>query len=50
MSLSLLLVILLVLLLIGGFPTAGYGYGNNVLYVIGVVLLVVVVLALTGVV
>ncbi len=52
MSLGLLLAIVLLLALFGGFSGRvrgyGYGYGHNGVGLIGVVLIVVVVLMLTG--
>jgi hypothetical protein len=52
MSLGLILVIVLVIFLLGGFSGKlggyGYGYGNGGVGVIGVVLIVVVILLLTG--
>ncbi|WP_353226536.1 DUF3309 family protein [Novosphingobium sp.] len=52
MSLGLLLAIVLIVLLLGGFSGRvggyGYGYGNGGISVLGVVLIVVVVLILTG--
>ena len=52
MSLGLLLAIVLLIALFGGFSGRvggyGYGYGNNGVGLIGVVLIVVVVLLLTG--
>lgn len=47
---SLILIILLVLLLAGGLPTWGYsaGWGYGPSGIVGVILLIVVVLALTG--
>jgi hypothetical protein len=52
MSLGLLLAIVLIVLLLGGFSGRvggyGYGYGNGGISVLGVVLIVVVLLILTG--
>lgn len=52
MSLGLILVIVLVIFLLGGFSGKlggyGYGYGNGGVGVIGVVLIMVVILLLTG--
>ena len=52
MSLGLILVIILVIALLGGFSGRfggyGYGYGHGGVGVLGVVLIVVVVLLLTG--
>ena len=47
---SLILIILLVLLLLGGLPTWGYssGWGYGPFGALGVILLVVVILMLTG--
>ncbi len=52
MSLGLILVIVLVIFLLGGFSGRlggyGYGYGTGGVSVIGIVLIVVVILLLTG--
>ena len=52
MSLGLLLLIVLVIALLGGFSGRlggyGYGYGNGGISVLGLVLIVVIVLILTG--
>ena len=50
MSISLIVIILLVLLLIGGFPSWGYsrGWGYGPSGIIGVILVVVIVLVLLG--
>jgi hypothetical protein len=52
MSLGLILIILLVIFLLGGFSGRlggyGYGYGHGGIGVIGVILIIVVVLLLTG--
>jgi hypothetical protein len=52
MSLGLILVIVLVIFLLGGFSGRlggyGYGFGNGGVSVIGIVLIVVVILLLTG--
>jgi len=52
MSLGLILTILLVIFLLGGFSGRfggyGYGYGHGGISVIGVILIVLVVLLLTG--
>ena len=52
MSLGLILVIVLVIFLLGGFSGRlggyGYGFGNGGVGVIGIVLIVVVILLLTG--
>jgi len=52
MSIGLILVILLVIFLLGGFSDRfggyGYGYGHGGIGVIGVILIVVVVLLLMG--
>lgn len=52
MSLGLILVIVLVVFLLGGFSGKlggyGYGFGNGGVGVIGIVLIVVVILLLTG--
>jgi Protein of unknown function (DUF3309) len=52
MSLGLILIILLVIFLLGGFSGRvggyGYGYGNRGIGVIGIILIVVVILLLTG--
>jgi hypothetical protein len=52
MSLGLILLIVLVIALLGGFSGRlggyGYGYGNGGISVLGVVLIIVVVLLLTG--
>lgn len=52
MSLGLILVIVLVVFLLGGFSGRvggyGYGFGNGGVGVIGIVLIVVVILLLTG--
>ena len=52
MSLGLILVILLVIFLLGGFSGRfggyGYGYGHGGIGIIGVILIVVVVLMLLG--
>ncbi|WP_169719683.1 DUF3309 family protein [Novosphingobium acidiphilum] len=52
MTLGLLLTIVLVIALLGGFSGRiggyGYGFGNGGISVIGVVLIIVVVLLLTG--
>jgi hypothetical protein len=47
--LSTILIILLILFLIGGIPTGGYGYGNGAHISLGTVLVVVILLALFGV-
>jgi len=50
MTLSTILIIILIILLIGGFPawphSAGWGYGPS--GIIGILLVVVLILALTG--
>jgi Na+/melibiose symporter-like transporter len=52
MSLGLILVIVLVVFLMGGFSGQlggyGYGYGHGGIGVIGIILIVVVILVLTG--
>jgi Na+/melibiose symporter-like transporter len=52
MSIGLILIVLLVIFLLGGFSGRlggyGYGYGHGGISVIGVLLLIVVVLLLTG--
>jgi hypothetical protein len=52
MSLGLLLAIILVIALFGGFSGRfggyGYGYGHGGISVIGIVLIVVIILLLTG--
>ncbi len=52
MSLGLVLIIVLVVFLAGGFSGRlggyGYGYGNGGIGVIGIILIVVVILLLTG--
>ena len=52
MSLGLILVVILVIFLLGGFSGKiggyGYGYGHGGVGVIGVILIVVVVLLVTG--
>ena len=52
MSLGLVLIILLVIFLLGGFSGRfggyGYGYGHGGVGVIGVIVIIVVVLLLTG--
>ena len=52
MSLGLILVIVLVIFLLGGFSGRlggyGYGYGHGGVGVIGIILIVVVILLLTG--
>src|ERR1700689_5259942 len=52
MSLGLILVILLVIFLLGGFSGRfggyGYGYGNGGIGVMGIILIILVVLLLTG--
>ena len=52
MSLGLILVVLLVIFLLGGFSGRfggyGYGYGHGGVGVIGVILIVVVIMLLTG--
>lgn len=52
MTLSTILIIILVVLLLGGFSGRfggrGYGFGNNGIGLIGVVLIILVVLALSG--
>jgi hypothetical protein len=52
MSLGLILLIVLVIALLGGFSGRiggyGYGYGNGGISVLGVVLIIVVILVLTG--
>ena len=52
MSLGLILIIVLVVFLAGGFSGKlggyGYGYGNGGIGIIGIILIVVVILLLTG--
>jgi Na+/melibiose symporter-like transporter len=52
MSLGLILTIILVIMLLGGFSGRfggyGYGYGNGGVSVIGVILIIVIILLLTG--
>jgi Protein of unknown function (DUF3309) len=52
MSIGLILVVLLVIFLLGGFSGRlggyGYGFGNGGISVLGVLLIVVVVMLLTG--
>jgi hypothetical protein len=52
MSIGLILIVLLVIFLLGGFSGRlggyGYGYGHGGISVIGVLLLIVIVLILTG--
>jgi hypothetical protein len=50
MSLGLVLTIILILLLFGAFPTWGYsrGWGYGPSGLVGVILLIVIILALTG--
>jgi hypothetical protein len=52
MSIGLILIVLLVIFLLGGFSGRlggyGYGYGHGGISVIGVLLLIVIVLLLTG--
>ena len=52
MSLGLILIIILVLLLFGGFApingSIGYGFGRGGIGVVGVILIVLVILLLTG--
>ncbi len=45
---STLLLVILILLLVGAFPTSGYGVGYGAHGLIGVLLIVILVLALTG--
>jgi hypothetical protein len=52
MSVGLILAIILVIALLGGFSGRfggyGYGYGHNGVGVIGIILIIIVVLLLTG--
>jgi hypothetical protein len=52
MSIGLILIVLLVIFLLGGFSGRlggyGYGYGHGGISVIGVLLIIVIVLLLTG--
>jgi hypothetical protein len=45
---GLIILIVVILLLVGAFPTGGYGYGYRSLGIIGAILLIVLVLYLLG--
>lgn len=45
---GLILLIVLILLLVGAFPTRGYGFGNGSYGVIGTILIIMLILYLLG--
>jgi len=47
-TLGLILVIILIVALLGGWQTGGFGYGNGPIGILGVILIVVIVLLLMG--
>jgi len=45
---GLILLILIILLLVGAFPTGGYGFGNGAHGILGLLLVIILILFLLG--